>query len=73
MMKGSKVLSLLARVFEMSLYITLHRLMGWNSDILEGLFFFGLREILVLLISEIGRLLLRTFRTILVTLLPIMS
>lgn len=46
--------------------------MGQNSVIFLGLFVFGMTEMLVLLISDIGRLLLSTFKTMLVTLFPIM-
>ena len=68
MMRRRRFLSLLARVLEISFLITLHRLMGLNLVIFFRLLVFGMREMLFLLISVIGKLLLRTFRTILVTL-----
>ena len=70
MICGRRAFSLLASVFEMSLYTTLHKLMGQKSVILFGLFVFGMRDILVLLSSAIDTLLLRTLRTMLVIPLP---
>ena len=52
----------------MSLNSTLQRLMGRNSDILLELFVFEIRAMFVLFNSTMGKLLLRTFRTILVIL-----
>ena len=65
-MCGRRVLSLLARVLEMSLNTILHRLIGRNSVIRLGLFVFGMRAMLVLFSSAMDKLLLRTLRTILV-------
>ena len=70
MICGKRAFSLLAKVFEMSLYTTLHKLMGWKSVIFFGLFVFGMRDILVLLSSATNTLLLRTLRTMLVIPLP---
>ena len=57
MILGRIDLSLLARTFDMSLYVVLQRLIGRNYAILKGWLVFGMRAILVLFISvmEIGR------------------
>ena len=54
----------------MSLYTTLHKLIGQKSVIFFGLFVFGIRDILVLLSSATDTLLLKTSRTMLVRPLP---
>jgi len=51
MIEGRTVLSLLAKTLATGLYITLHKLMGLNFMMLSGDFTFGIRVILVWLIS----------------------
>ena len=72
-MLGKMALNLLAKIFEMSLCVVLHRLIGQNFVIFVGLFVFGMREILVLLISVMGRLEFSTFNTMFVIFDPTMS
>ena len=65
--------SLLARTFEIILYVTLQRLMGLNSLILDGRLVFGTRTIFVLFRTVKGALELRVFKMILLTSSPIIS
>ena len=73
MILGRISLSLLARAFDMSLYVVLHRLIGQKSVIFEGWLDIGMRAILVLLISAIGILEFKTFKTMFVIFKPTMS
>ena len=73
MILGRISLSLLARNFDMSLYLVLHRLIGRKFAIFEGWLDFGMRAILVLLISAIGILEFKTFKTMFVIFKPTMS
>ena len=50
----------------------LHRLIGRNSIILVGWEFLGMRTMLVLFIAAMGRLWLKTLRTMLVISVPTM-
>ena len=54
----------LASILDTSLYTTLHKLIGLKSDNLEGLLIFGIKVMLVLLISAIDILEFNTFITI---------
>ena len=73
MMESRIGFSLLARTFEIILYVTLQRLMGLNSLILDGRLVFGTRKIFVLFRSVKGALELRVFKMILLTSSPIIS
>jgi len=57
--------------FDMTLYITLHRLIGLKSVIFVEFFILGTKVILVLLISVIDILEFKTFKIMHMTSLPI--
>ena len=66
-------LSLLARILDIILYDTLHRLMGQKSLIFVGFFILRMRAIFVLFKSAIGAFELRILRIVLDTSSPIIS
>ena len=62
-MQGMISFNLFVKVFVITLYPTLHRLMGWNCEIISGCFTLGIRTRSVPFAPSGSKLVSRKFKT----------